>query len=81
VQLAHLLDPALLQGAHAVTPIRVDRFGVTFRVDCPTDSRRARLNFPAPLRSPAELPIAMRGLRRRAAQVTDCPFSGDQRTG
>lgn len=81
VQLAHLLDPALLQGAHAVAPIRVDRFGVTFRVDCPADSRRARLNFPAPLRGPAELPTAMRGLQRRAAQVTDCPFSGDQRTG
>jgi hypothetical protein len=81
VQLAHLLAPALLQGARAVAPIRVDRFGVTFRVDRPADSRRARLNFPAPLRGPAELPRAMRGLRRRAAQVTDCPFSGDQRTG
>jgi hypothetical protein len=81
VQLAHLLDPALLQGAHAVAPIRVDRFGVTFRVDRPADSRRGRLNFPAPLRGPAELPAAMRGLQRRAAQVTDCPFSGDQRTG
>jgi hypothetical protein len=61
VRLAHLLDPAVIQGAHAVAPIRVDRFGVTFRVDGPADSGRARLNFPA--------------------QVTECPFSGDQRTG
>ena len=81
VQLAHLLDPALLQTAHAVAPIRVDRFGVTFRVDCPAGSRRARVDFPAPLRGPAELPTAMRSLHRRAAQVTDCPFSGEQHTG
>lgn len=74
VQLAHLLDAELLRDARAVAPIRVDRFGVTIRVDHPTGSRRARLDFPAALRGPAELPAAMRELQRRAAQVTVCPF-------
>jgi hypothetical protein len=74
VLLAHLLDADLLRDAHAVAPVRVDRFGVTIRVDHPTGSRRARLDFPAALRGPAELPAAMRELQCRAAQVTACPF-------
>ena len=74
VLLAHLLDADVLHDADAVAPVRVDRFGVIMRVDHPTGSRRARLDFPAALRGPAELPAAMRELQCRAAQVTACPF-------
>jgi hypothetical protein len=81
VQLAHLLDAELLRDAHAVAPIRVDRFGVTICVDRPAGSRRARLDFPAALRGPAELPAAMRELQRRAAQVTACPFTAAPHPG
>lgn len=81
VQLAHLLDADLLRDARTVAPIRVDRFGVTIRVDHPTGSRRARLDFPAALRGPAELPAAMRELLCRAAQVTACPFDTEPHPG
>ncbi|WP_300013605.1 DUF2470 domain-containing protein [Pseudonocardia sp.] len=79
VRLAHLLDPDVVQDAHAVAPERVDRFGLTVRVDTPAGTRRARLDFPAALRGPAELPAAMRALQSRAAQVTVCPFGGGTR--
>lgn len=81
VLLAHLLDACLVRDALAMAPVRVDRFGLTLRVDHPAGSRRARIDFPAPLRGPAELPAAMQELQRRAAQVTTCPFDGrpDQR--
>jgi hypothetical protein len=79
LQLAHLLDRDLLQGAQAVAPVRVDRFGITFLIESLAGSRLTRLNFPAALRGPAELPAVMRELHRRAAQVTDCPFTGDPR--
>lgn len=79
VRLAHLLDPDVVHGAQAVAPERVDRFGLTIRVDTPAGSRRTRLDFPAALRGPAGLPAAMRALRNRAAQVTACPFTGEPR--
>jgi hypothetical protein len=81
VQLAHLLDADLLRDAQTVAPIRVDRFGLTIRVDHPTGSRRARLDFPAALRGPAELAAAMRELQRRAAQVTACPSDTEPHPG
>lgn len=56
---------------------RIDRFGVVMRVDTPAGSRRARLDFPAALCGPAELPAARRELGRRAAQVTACPFTDE----
>jgi Protein of unknown function (DUF2470) len=78
VLLAHLLDPALVRTARLLAPVLVDRFGLVFRlVDDEGTTVRIRLNFPAALRGPAELPVAMRGLQRRAAQVTTCPFSGE----
>jgi hypothetical protein len=40
VQLTHLLNADLLRDARTVAPIRVDRFGVTIRVDHPTGWRR-----------------------------------------
>lgn len=76
LQLAHLFDPATAAGIRAFAPIRVDRFGLTFRVDSATASTTARLNFAEPLHDPGELPMAMTALQRRAAQVTSCPFSG-----
>lgn len=79
VRLAHLLRPGIAVGAHAVAPVRVDRFGFTYRVDTATGSLHTRLDFPAALRGPDELPAAMRELQSRAAQVTTCPFSGEPR--
>ena len=72
-QLAHLLDPALLRDARAIAPVCVDRYGLTFRVLGEHGVMLARLDYPAPLRGPAELPAAMWELQRRAAQVTGCP--------
>lgn len=77
VRLAHLLDRDVVDGVDAVAPVRVDRFGVTVRVDRANGSRYSRIDFPAALRGPAELPAAMRELGRRAAQVTACPFTGE----
>lgn len=72
-RLAFLLDPALLEHVRALAPVRVDRYGLTVRVDSPAGTTLTRLDFPAALRGPAELPAAMRKLGRRAAQVTGCP--------
>jgi hypothetical protein len=79
VALAHLLADDVLHDADAVAPVRIDRFGVVMRIDTPAGSRHARLDFPAALRGPAELPAAMRELGCRAAQVTACPFTGEPR--
>jgi hypothetical protein len=67
VELAHLLDPELLEAAWAVAPVLVDRWGVTFQVGCPTRTVRVRSDFPEPLRGPQELSAAMQALQRRAA--------------
>jgi len=75
LQLAHLLTPAVVRGMRAVAPIRVDRFGLTFRIDSDERSTNARLNFPAPLHDPRQLAGAMQDLQRRASRVTSCPFS------
>ncbi|GAA1224559.1 hypothetical protein GCM10009608_71000 [Pseudonocardia alaniniphila] len=51
-----LLEPDLVRGAQAVAPIRVDRFGLTFRVETMACPWLTPPNFPAALRGPAELP-------------------------
>jgi hypothetical protein len=79
VMLAHLLDPELIRVARMLAPIRVDRFGLTFRITTGTSTTDARLDFVAALRGPAELPAALQALQRRAAQVTRCPYSGEPR--
>lgn len=77
--LAHLLDPALVRAARMLAPVRVDRHGLVFRVLTVSGTAYTRLDFPAALRGPEELPGAMRALESRAAQVTTCPFSGEPR--
>ncbi|MBW0114953.1 DUF2470 domain-containing protein [Pseudonocardia abyssalis] len=77
VRLALLLRPVVLATARAIAPVRVDRHGLTLRVDSPVCSEYLRLDFPAALRGPADLPAAIRELRRRAAQVSACPISPD----
>ena len=74
LQLAHLFTPAEVRGMRALAPIRVDRFGLTFRIDSDDGSTQARLDFPAALRGAGELAGAMQELQRRAARVTSCPF-------
>lgn len=71
-QLAHLIDPELLQGVRLIAPIAVDRRGLVFRLDGDRGALVTRLNFPAALRGPAELSTALRRLQRRAAQVMSC---------
>lgn len=73
VELALLLEPLVLATARAIAPVRVDRHGLTLRVDSLACSEYLRLDFPAALRGPADLPAAMRELQCRAAQVSDCP--------
>lgn len=72
VELAFLLDPALLAGARALAPVRVDRHGLTLRVESAAGGVAVRIEFPAPVRGPAELPHAVQDLRDRAARVR-CP--------
>lgn len=72
VRIALLLDPALLAGARALAPVRVDRHGLTLRVESATGGAAVRIDFPAALRGPEELPHAVRALQDRAAQVR-CP--------
>jgi Domain of unknown function (DUF2470) len=63
VACAHRLPHALLRDAWELAPVQVDRFGVTFRaVSAQRRTRQARLNFPAPLVDPAQLPAALRAL-------------------
>ena len=80
LQLAHLFDPVVLRGVRAFAPVRVDRLGLTFRIDGNTGSRTERLNFRDALSGPDELQSAMGELRSRAQQVPTCPFSGQART-
>ncbi len=68
-ELAHLLDPRLMDTAWAVAPVLVDRWGVTFHVGFPTRSQRVRLDFPAPLDGPDALPAAMQALQKQAARA------------
>lgn len=79
IQLAHLLSPEVTRDVRAVTPVRVDRFGLTLRLHHGVGSTCARLNFDSVLRDPKELPRAMVALQIRAASVQTCPFTDRQR--
>ena len=80
LQLAHLFEPTVLQGVRAFAPVRVDRLGLTFRIDRVDGSTTERLNFRHALSGPDELQVAMGELRSRAQQVPMCPFSGQPRS-
>ena len=67
IALAHLLPAALTRDVRAVTPVRVDRLGLTLRLDQDLGSTFARLNFDAALHDRKELPRAMQRLAQRAA--------------
>jgi hypothetical protein len=69
IELAHLLDPELLEGAWSVAPVLVDRWGITWQVGCPTRTVRVRSDFPAALLGPDELAAAMHALQMRAARA------------
>lgn len=80
LELAHLFPPEVVNGMLGLAPVRVDRFGLTFRVRSETGWRRTRLDFPTPIRNHGELPRAMQALQRQAAEVTTCPFNGQPRS-
>jgi hypothetical protein len=80
LQLAHLFPSEVLDGVQALAPVRVDRFGLTFRIDRADGSATARLNFATTLRNPDELPKAMTALQLRAAAVAQCPFTDRPRS-
>ncbi|MGS0684834.1 DUF2470 domain-containing protein [Nakamurella sp. GG22] len=80
LRLAHLFHPDVVRGVRAFAPIRVDRCGLTFRLDGEGWSTRARLDFLADVRHPRDLPAAVHELQNVALRVTDCPFSAGPRS-
>jgi hypothetical protein len=80
LRLAHLFQPDVVRGVLAFAPIRVDRCGLTFRLDGERWSTRARLDFVAEVRHPHQLPVAVQLLQDAALRVTDCPFSTTARS-
>ncbi|MBT2526589.1 DUF2470 domain-containing protein [Streptomyces sp. ISL-99] len=70
--LTRLVDPRLMQGVLRVTPVSMDRYGITLRLEHAGAQHDVRLPFPAPLRDAAEaggqvqaLLAAARACRRR----------------
>jgi hypothetical protein len=66
VALADLLDRRLVDAAWTIAPACVDRFGLTFHLAGPAGVAYPRLDFPAAVRHPSQLPAALRALHRRA---------------
>jgi hypothetical protein len=66
VALAGLLDRCLVDAAWTIAPACVDRFGLTFHLAGPAGVAYPRLDFPAVIRHPSQLPAALRELHRRA---------------
>ena len=66
VALADLLDRRLVDAAWTIAPAYVDRFGLTFHLAGPAGVAFPRLDFPAVVRHPSQLPAALRALHRRA---------------
>jgi hypothetical protein len=67
--MASLLDDATMRTARSVTPIGIDRFGVTLQVHSADGVRRARLDFPVAVRSADELWVALHALHLRATRL------------
>ncbi len=66
VALADLLDRRLVDAAWTIAPASVDRFSLTFHLAGPAGVAFPRLDFPAVVRHPRQLPAALRALHRRA---------------
>ena len=64
--LAELLDRRLVDAAWTIAPAYIDRFGLTFHLTGPAGVAYPRLDFPAGVRHPNQLPAALRALHRRA---------------
>lgn len=71
VALAELLDRRLVDAAWTIAPAFVDRFGLTFHLAGPAGVAYPRLDFPAVVRHPGQLPAALRALHRRADRSDD----------
>jgi hypothetical protein len=67
--LASLLDDAIMRTVCSVAPIGIDRFGITLQVLSADGVRRARLDFPAAVRSADELWVAIHALHLRATRA------------
>jgi hypothetical protein len=65
--LAGLLDRCLVDAAWTIAPAFVDRFGLTFHLAEPAGVAYPRLDFPAVVAHPSQLPAALRALHRRAS--------------
>jgi hypothetical protein len=66
VALADLLDRHLVDAAWTIAPAYIDRFGLTFHLAGPAGVAYPRLDFPAVVAHPSQLPAALRALHRRA---------------
>ena len=64
--LAELLDRRLVDAAWTIAPAYVDRFGLTFHLAGPAGVAYPRLDFPAVVAHPSQLPAALRTLHGRA---------------
>jgi hypothetical protein len=62
--LAALLGDPFVDRARSVTPIGIDRFGITLLARSAVAARRVRLDFPAPVRGAHEVRSAMQELYR-----------------
>jgi hypothetical protein len=67
--LAKLLDDASTRTVWSVAPIGIDRFGITLQVMSADGFCRARLDFPAAVRSADELWVAIHALHLRATRL------------
>lgn len=65
--LTRLVEPAHLQGVVRVSPLGLDRYGVTLRLEHARRHRDVRLAYPAPVDSISQLRSGMRDLASRAA--------------
>lgn len=81
IELAHLLEPAMLDSvlldtAAMIAPVRIDRRGLTMEVAGAGGRARGRLDFADALHSADDLPAAMRELQARASRAV-CSFTGE----
>lgn len=64
--LARLVPPRLLDGVRRVHPLRLDRFGITLRLEHPRADHDVRLAFPHPVEHPEQASAQVHALLHRA---------------